>query len=183
MFVTLYFFTANYAVVINFVLIYFVKAKLRGHRQERLNKRLSAESLQQRAVEEDQRIKRQLLNVIEASERRAAENFSKVSNTLDRLTTSIVDGFSFLRETLHTPTLAHVPAPHYHTTLGQQGHMPSQHSYLPNQIHQVFPQNSSGNRTHTHNVMPITINTADLSFIPVEGPGQFSYTQALFKKD
>ncbi|CAM4730644.1 unnamed protein product [Leuciscus chuanchicus] len=66
-----------------------LNAKIRGHRMERLNKRLSAEALQQHAVEEDQRIKliKQLLNVIEASEKRAADNFSKVSNTLDRLTT------------------------------------------------------------------------------------------------
>ncbi|KAK9981014.1 hypothetical protein ABG768_000586, partial [Culter alburnus] len=95
-------------------------AKLRGQRQTRLNKRLSAEALQQHAVEEDQRIKRQLLNIIEASEKRAADNFSKVSNTLDRLTTSIVDGFSFLWETLHTPPLAQAPPPHYPTTIAQQ---------------------------------------------------------------
>nr|XP_055076718.1 uncharacterized protein LOC129455952 [Misgurnus anguillicaudatus] len=154
-----------------------LNAKLRGHRQERLNKRLSAEALQQHAVEEDQRIKRQLLNIIEASEKRAADNFSKVSTTLDRLTTSIADGFSFLLETLHTPPVAQAAPPHYTTTLAQQVHVPSQHSYLPNQIHQVFPQNSSGNRTHhhTHNIMPITTNTADLSYIPVEGPGDFSY--------
>ncbi|KAL7381408.1 hypothetical protein ABVT39_005164 [Epinephelus coioides] len=157
-----------------------LNAKLRGHRQERLKKRLSAEAQQQNAIEEDQRIKRQLLNVIEASEKRAADNFSKVSNTLDRLTSSIVDGFSFLRDALHTPQPAQAPLPHYTTTLAQQGHrssqhshMPSQHSYLPNPMHQVFPQNSSGSGAHTRNIMPLnTINTADLSFRPFEGEGQ-----------
>lgn len=72
-----------------FSLVYFVKAKLDGHRHERLKRKLPAETQWLNAIEEDIGVKKKLIERIETSEKQASDNFSKITDTLDRLTTSI----------------------------------------------------------------------------------------------
>ncbi|XP_056466018.1 uncharacterized protein LOC130405080 [Gadus chalcogrammus] len=163
-----------------------LQAKLKGHRHERLKRRLPAEAQWLNAVEDDKNIKKKLVEIIENSEKKASENFSKITNTLDRLTSSIADGFAVLRQVVQTP-----PPPHYRIPFEGRGpygpvyaHTPPlhTHSYFPNsaQIQHSFPSNSSADNRPPNAVPLSTVNLTDLTHTPVEGMhGQFSYTQAL----
>lgn len=170
-------------------MVYFVKAKLNGHRHERLKRKLPAETQWLNAIEEDKRVKKKLVEIImmETSEKQASDNFRRITDTLDRLTTSIADGFNLLRQVMHTPP----PPPHYNMPFDGRGphgqiyaQMPPLQSYFPNSapVQHSFPLNSSADN-RTQNAVPLsTINTADLTHTSVEGMGQFSFTQALFKE-
>ncbi|XP_056281077.1 uncharacterized protein LOC130200650 [Pseudoliparis swirei] len=164
-----------------------LQAKLEGHRHERLKRKLPAETQWLNAIEEDKGVKKKLIEMIETSEKQASDNFSRITDTLDRLTTSIADGFNLLRQVVHTPP----PPPHYNMPFDGRGpygqiyaHTPPLQSFFPNSApvqHSVPPNSSADNRTQ--NAGPLsTINTSDLTHTPVEGMGQFSFTQALFKE-
>nr|XP_055044696.1 uncharacterized protein LOC129431004 [Misgurnus anguillicaudatus] len=123
-----------------------LQAKLNGHRHERLKRKLPAESHWLNAIEDDKNVKKKLVEIIETSEKQASENFSKITNTLDRLTSSIADGFALLRQVVQT-------SPHYNIPFEGRGsygtvyaHTPPvhTHSYFPNSapIQHSFPLTS-----------------------------------------
>ncbi|XP_061574466.1 uncharacterized protein LOC133453999 [Cololabis saira] len=160
-------------------------AKLKGHRHERLKRRLPAEVQSQNAVEEDQSIKRRLVEILETSEKQASENFNRLTDTLDRLTASIGDGFALLQRVVNTPP----PVPHYSMPFEGRGPYGQMYAHTPlrpyppnlNSALHTFPHNSTaGNRTR--NAVPLsTINPTQQT--PDEGMQQFSYTRSLFEDD
>ena len=77
---------------------------------------LPAEAQWLNAIEDDRNGKKKLVEIIENSKNKASENFSKIINTLDRLTSSIADGFAFLRQVVQTP-----PPPHYNIPFEGRG--------------------------------------------------------------
>ncbi|XP_058260212.1 uncharacterized protein LOC131362284 isoform X2 [Hemibagrus wyckioides] len=64
------------------VLLYF-EAKLKAHKQDRLKRKLPAETQLLYAVEEDIQMKKRILDMMETSERHASENFRKLSTSLE----------------------------------------------------------------------------------------------------
>lgn len=165
-------------------MFYSVKAKLKGHRHERFKRKLPAENQWLNAIEDDKNVKKKFVEIIETSEKQASENFSKIANTLDRLTSSIADGFALMRQVVQTP-------PHYNMPFDGRGpygpvyaHTPPlhTHSYFQNSapIQHSFPPNSSADNRPPNTVPLSTINITDLAHTPVEVmQGQFLYTQAL----
>ena len=102
--------------------------------------------------------------------------------------------FSLLKYTYHYNYRSHIPLQVGKLAKSAGGqilifptvyaHTPPLQSYFPNSApvqHSVPPNSSADNRTQ--NAGPLsTINTSDLTHTPVEGMGQFSFTQALFKE-
>ncbi|XP_058260203.1 uncharacterized protein LOC131362284 isoform X1 [Hemibagrus wyckioides] len=58
-------------------------AKLKAHKQDRLKRKLPAETQLLYAVEEDIQMKKRILDMMETSERHASENFRKLSTSLE----------------------------------------------------------------------------------------------------
>lgn len=85
---------------------------------------LPAEAQWLNAIEDDRNGKKKLVEIIENSKNKASENFSKIINTLDRLTSSIADGFAFLRQVVQTP-----PPPHYNIPFEGRGRCGSVYSH------------------------------------------------------
>ncbi|CAI5658451.1 uncharacterized protein LOC102081299 [Oreochromis niloticus] len=145
-----------------------LNAKLKGHRQDRLKRRLSTETQLLNVAEVDIQMKKRILDMMETSERRASEHYSTLSVTLERLTSSIADGFSLLRQAMHPPPPLPFNMPPYHG-----GHIypcaPSPHT-----VSGTFPPNT------TINEQP---STATSSPLPLQGTGEFSFTRALMEDD
>lgn len=167
-----------------------LQAKLKGHRHERFKRKLPAEAQWLNAIEDDRNVKKKLVEIMETSEKQASENFSRITNTLDRLTSSIADGFALLRQVVQQPQPP--PPPHYNIPFEGRGgpygpvyaHTPPvhTHTYFPNSspIQHSFPPNSSTDNRLPNAVPLSTVNVTDLTHAPVEGmQDQFSYTQAL----
>ncbi|XP_037546441.1 uncharacterized protein LOC119423103 [Nematolebias whitei] len=154
-------------------------AKLKGHRHDRLRRKLPAETQWLNALEEDQRVKKRLVEIIETSEQKASENYSKMSNTLERLTTSIVDGFSLLKQVIHTPA----QPPHYmpYEPRGPMySHTMAHHSVHQNSANYPYPNNSTSDRTRQNTRPGNTMSTEAVFHTPAEATDQFSFSQALF---
>lgn len=73
------------------------------------------------AAEEDIQKKKRNLDLMETSERQASDNFSKLSASLERLTSSIADGFSLLGQVMHPPPQPFNMPPYQ--TRGPYGHI------------------------------------------------------------
>ncbi|CAL9693812.1 unnamed protein product [Knipowitschia caucasica] len=162
-----------------------LQAKLNGHRHDRLKRKLPAETQWLNALEEDQRVKKKLVDIMENSEKKANDNFAKITNTLNILTTSIADGFSLLRQVMQPPPTQPL---HYmpHEARGHISPTPSLQSIHPNQPFQSFTNNSPSLRATQQNANR-SINTHDAahSNTPTDSTGfiGFSYTKALFNED
>ncbi|XP_022057211.1 uncharacterized protein LOC127536732 [Acanthochromis polyacanthus] len=155
-----------------------LEAKLRGHKHDRLKRKLPAETQWLHALEEDQRVKKKLVDLLESSEKQAADNFAKMTNTLNMLTTSIAEGFSLLRQVMQPPS---AQPSHYMPYEGRgqyYTHTPSMQSTHTNQAFHTFTNNSSSVRGTPNNI-------ANPTSTPAESTGLtgFSYTQALFSDD
>ncbi|KAM4628576.1 uncharacterized protein ACJ7VT_001052 [Polymixia lowei] len=83
-----------------------LQAKLNSHRTERLKRRLPAET----AVQEDIILKKRMLELMEESARRNAENMQQINQNIANITCAIQDGFSLMRQLLVQPQ--HISHPH-----------------------------------------------------------------------
>lgn len=126
-------------------MFYSVKAKLKGHRHERFKRKLPAENQWLNAIEDDKNVKKKLVEIIETSEKQASENFSKITNTLDRLTSSIADGFALMRQVVQTP-------PHYNIPFDGRGPYGPVYAHTPPLHTLLFPKFS----THSHPTRQLT---------------------------
>lgn len=109
------------------------------------------------------------MDLIETAENRAAESMSKMTDTLDRLTASITDGFAVLR---HVVQPLPPPAPHY--SFPFQGRDSFGQAYVhtpPPPPPHILPY---GN-TPTKLVPLRTINIADLADTHGEGREDVSF--------
>ncbi|KAK7922230.1 hypothetical protein WMY93_009132 [Mugilogobius chulae] len=86
-----------------------LQAKLNGHRHDRLKRKLPAETQWLNAVEEDQRVKKKLVDFFETSTKQSNDNFAKITDTLNMLTTSVTEGFSLLRQVMQAPAQHYMP--------------------------------------------------------------------------
>ncbi|KAK7877436.1 hypothetical protein WMY93_031856 [Mugilogobius chulae] len=153
-----------------------LQAKLNGHRHDRLKRKLPAETQWLNAVEEDQRVKKKLVDFFETSTKQSNDNFAKITDTLNMLTTSVTEGFSLLRQVMQAPAQHYMP---YDPRGHIYAHTQQAHSTHPNQTFHSFslPERRAQHNTHSSS------NTQDVPNTSFESTGQFSYTQALFNDD
>lgn len=92
-------------------------------RSDRLKRKVPADVQWQNAFEEDQSIKKKLVQILETAEEQASADFKSITDTLDRLTASIHAGFALLRQVVNMPQHgtsdgtgppAHTAATHFH---------------------------------------------------------------------
>ena len=118
----------------------FLDEKLSNYKQEKLKRKLPVDS--QLAKEEIEVKKKRLLDQMDRMDMQYNENMSKLSGNMDRLTSSIVDGFALLRGLLlpqqpayhpqQHPMYGPPPQPMYHPPL-QRMHLPQQPMHPPQQ--------------------------------------------------
>ncbi|XP_070399461.1 uncharacterized protein [Nothobranchius furzeri] len=163
-----------------------LQAKLRGHRHDRLKRKLPAETQWLNALEEDQRAKKKLIDLLEKSEKQASDNFVKVTNALEMLTTSIAEGFSLLRQVVQPPPAQSSHYMPYEARGHMYAHTPSLHPLQANQALHSFSNSSPSVRGTQQNATSY-INTQDASSSSMSaertGLTAFSYTQALFSDE
>ena len=147
-----------------------------------MRRKLPAETQWLNAMEEDQRVEKRLVVFLETSEKQAADNFAKLSDTLSMLTTTMSEGFTVLRQIMQPPP----PQPSHYMPYEARGHMshtPYIQSAHPNQAFQSLSNNSPPVRGTQRNA----VNTQDAAQSSTTagstGLTGFSYTQALFSDE
>ncbi|XP_041818619.1 uncharacterized protein LOC121624787 [Chelmon rostratus] len=158
-----------------------LQERLNGHRHSRLRRKLPAENQWLNAVEEDQRVKKRLVEFLETSEKQASDNFARLSETLNMLTTTVSEGFSVLRQVIQPPP----PQPSHYMPYGVRGHMshsPYTQSAHPNQAFQSLSNNPPLVRGTQQNAGS-TQDAAHASTTADTRLTGFSYTQALFSDE
>nr|XP_055075109.1 uncharacterized protein LOC129454573 [Misgurnus anguillicaudatus] len=167
--------------------------KLKGHKQDRLKRKLPAETQLLHAAEEDIKMKKRILDMMETSEKQASENFRKLSTSLDSLTSSIADGFSLLRQVIMQPPQPFNMSPYQ--SMGPYGNVYAS-APPPNTVPVRFPANTFPLHTTPATFPPSTLpatfppsTTVSVSphtpgsTSPVQGFRSFSFTQELFQDE
>ncbi|XP_061589285.1 uncharacterized protein LOC133454575 [Cololabis saira] len=153
--------------------------RLNGHRHNRMKRKLPAETQWLNAMEEDLRVKKRLVDFLETSEKQAADNFAKLSDTLSRLTKTMSEGFSVLRQILQPPP---TQPSHYmpYEARGHMSHTPYIQSAHPSQAFQSLSNISPPVRGTQRNA----VNTQDAAHSSTTaGSTGFSYTQGLYSDE
>ena len=127
-----------------------LSAQLKGHKSERLKRKLSLESQLLSISQEELQIKKQMLQRMDTMVKAYSNSMEKLTSNMEKLTGSISDGFALLQRMMCQPL--------NNMNMNPQFMMPSHHL-------QMYPRAQtsaqSTESTSHHN-------------------GQFSYTQALY---
>ena len=83
--------------------------KLTNYRKEKLKWKLSAEVQMLNYAQEDIHLKKQLMDKMNNMEKEYAENTKRLSSQIERLTSSISDGFSILKNLIPSPAQPQPP--------------------------------------------------------------------------
>ena len=75
-----------------------LNSKLAGHKHEKLKRKLPNDSQLVTCAQEELKIKRQMLERMEVTDKQHAEYMNKMFANMERLTNSIADGFGLLRQ-------------------------------------------------------------------------------------
>ncbi|KAL3052477.1 hypothetical protein OYC64_005093 [Pagothenia borchgrevinki] len=126
-----------------------LQVQLNGHRTDRLKKKLPVDH----AVQEDLKLKRRMVELMEQTSTRNAESFAQMNDT-------IREGFSLMRELMHAQP---------HSSIG--GQLQEQSPYLHRRPQPAYTPSPSAPQRHTR--------TPD----PTRQPSQYSYSQSLFEDD
>lgn len=134
-------------------------AKLKGHKSEKLKRKLPAETQFLNLAQEELQIKKQIIEKMDALDNVYSQNMSKLTSNMEKLTSSIAsiaDGFAIISQQF-------MIQPH-----GMQlpPHTPQYQSYP------MYPRHSSPTGRHT-----VPTNRTE------SNSGHFSYTQSLFSDD
>ena len=84
---------------------------LKNYRQNKLKRRLPVDAQILNHAQEELTIKKRLVEQIDIMDRRYAENVEKMSQNMEKITSSIADGFTFLKQFM----MYQQPAPMYHS--------------------------------------------------------------------
>ncbi|KAK7177197.1 hypothetical protein R3I93_001242 [Phoxinus phoxinus] len=151
-----------------------LQAKLNSHRGDRLKRKVPTDQ-----AEEDLKIKRRMLELMEDSSRRNSDNMLQINTNIANITTTIQEGFSFMRELLFQRQVTPL-----HSSSGQfQGHPPSfmhrtPHPTTPAFLHTPRP-NEPANQPGQY---PPECYTPTPHVIPYQQTS-FSYRRALLQDD
>ncbi|XP_034002567.1 uncharacterized protein LOC117495429 [Trematomus bernacchii] len=74
-----------------------IQAKLNSHRSDRLKRKLPADH----AVQEDIKLKKRMLELMEQTSIRNADSMQQMNTTMDSINSTIQDGFSLIRELIN----------------------------------------------------------------------------------
>ncbi|KAK1884954.1 malate dehydrogenase [Dissostichus eleginoides] len=86
-----------------------LQAQLNGHRSDRMKRKLPADH----AVQEDLKIKKRMLDLMEQTLSRNAASMDWMNTTMDNINSTIKGGLSLIRELMHAPP---------HSSSGGYGH-------------------------------------------------------------
>lgn len=136
-----------------------LNSKLADHKKEKLKRKLPNESQLLSCAQEELKMKKQILERMEATDKEHSEYMKKMFHNMEKLTSSIADGFALLRQVM-------LPQPPY---VGR----PQQHF-----------QNPSSSYVHDRPVGYSTrVPTTPHNQVDRQYTGQFSYTNALYSDD
>ena len=133
----------------------FLDAKLKGYKTEKLKRKLPAESQFLNLTQEEQTIKKQLIEKMNAMDNEHSQNMNRLTSNMEKLSSSVADGSAMLRQMM---------IQRYGMPPAQPGHTYESYSMNPH------PASSVGRHSLTSNQ-------------PESNTGHFSYTQSLFSND
>lgn len=136
-----------------------LNSKLAGHKQEKLKRKIPNDNQLLTCAQEELKLKKQMLESMEASDKECSENMNKMFCNIERLTNSIADGFALMRQVM-------VPQPSYAAP---------QHYF-----HQSQP---SAFQHQGQNVGSAGMSAATANVIDRQSSGQFSFTDSLFSDE
>ena len=84
-------------------------SKLKEFRQEKLKRKLPVDSQLLDCAREELQIKKQLIDQMDKVDKQHTESMAKLSSSMEKLTDSIADGFSLLRNLLAPQTAMYPP--------------------------------------------------------------------------
>ena len=88
----------------------FLDNRLRSYKHEKMKRKLPVNTQLLSCAQEELAVKKRLLEQVDKMDRRYAENMEKMSQTMEKLTNSIADGFTMLQRMMAFQQ----PAPMYH---------------------------------------------------------------------
>ena len=91
-----------------------LNSKLADHKSEKLKRKLPNDSQLVTCAQEELKIKKQMLERMEASDKQHAEYINKIFGNMEKLTSSIADGFTLLRQIMVPQHMYSPPQPHYY---------------------------------------------------------------------
>lgn len=140
-----------------------LKSKLAGHKQEKLKRKIPADNQLLLCAQEELKLKKQMLEKMEATDKEHSEYMKKMFCNMERLTSSIADGFALLRQVmLPQPPFTAGPSHYFHQNL-QSSHVHGGHNVA---FSSTIPTTSSHNQA-----------------VNRQNPGQYSYINTLFSDD
>ena len=87
----------------------FLETKLKNHRQDNLKRKLPVDAKSLECAQEELAMKKWLVEQVDKMNEKYVENMERMSNTMDKLTNSIADGFFLLRMMCQQPTAMYPP--------------------------------------------------------------------------
>ena len=90
----------------------FLENKLKNHRQDNFKRKLPVDAKLLECAQEELAMKKRLVEQVDKMNEKYVEIMERMSNTMDKITNSIANGFSLLRMMCQQPT-AMYPAPMY----------------------------------------------------------------------
>ena len=100
-----------------------LNSKLADHKSEKLKRKLPNDSQLVTCAQEELKIKKQMLERMEASDKQHAEYMNKIFGNMEKLTSSIADGFTLLRQIMVPQHMYSPPQPHYYHQAQPSGFM------------------------------------------------------------
>ena len=88
-------------------------AKLRGHKQEKLKRKLSTDNQLLTIAQEEMQMKKRLLDKMDVMDKEHSQHMARLSTSMEQLTGSIADGFVMLREMMQSSALHAQYTPHH----------------------------------------------------------------------
>ena len=113
--------------------------KLRGHKQEKLKRKLSTDSQLLTIAQEEMQMKRRLLDKMDCMDKEHSQQMARLNTSMEQLTGSIADGFAMLREMMQSSAL-----PAQYTQQHNVPFTPPRHNALPAQYTPPGPNYPDG---------------------------------------
>ena len=114
-------------------------AKLRGHKQEKLKRKLSTDSQLLTIAQEEMQIKRRLFDKMDCMDKEHSQHTARLNTNMEQLTGSIADGFVMPREMIQSCALLA-----QYTQQHNLPFTPPQHNALPAQYTPPGPNYPDG---------------------------------------
>ena len=113
-----------------------------------MKRQLPAEKQYSANTQEDSAFKKKLVSMLEETEKEHAQSLQKLSDNIEKLTNSIADGFTLLRQSIYRQhSFAMDPMPPYPQN---QNHMAFQYGNIPQAHSSMASVQGMRHFSHTH---------------------------------